>query len=108
MQILCYVIPCLFSGDKTDSSDPPLMSPDVDRHTTSSLELSPSNSSGGTYMWDEEGLEPLGHNTHIHRSSSYESDLNSSVSIHTPSQNEFELPLETWDLHICIEHTLFL
>ncbi|XP_054655037.1 serine-rich coiled-coil domain-containing protein 2 isoform X2 [Dunckerocampus dactyliophorus] len=25
-----------------------------------SLELSPSNSSGGTYMWDEEGLEPLG------------------------------------------------
>ncbi|XP_051935675.1 serine-rich coiled-coil domain-containing protein 2 isoform X2 [Hippocampus zosterae] len=25
----------------------------------SSLELSPSNSSGGTYMWDEEGLEPL-------------------------------------------------
>ncbi|XP_077585803.1 serine-rich coiled-coil domain-containing protein 2 isoform X2 [Stigmatopora nigra] len=26
----------------------------------SSLELSPSNSSGGTYMWDEEGLEPLG------------------------------------------------
>uniref|UniRef100_A0A3P9NXR4 Coiled-coil serine-rich protein 2a n=1 Tax=Poecilia reticulata TaxID=8081 RepID=A0A3P9NXR4_POERE len=26
----------------------------------SSVELSPSNSSGGTYMWDEEGLEPLG------------------------------------------------
>ncbi|KAM4607438.1 serine-rich coiled-coil domain-containing protein 2 [Polymixia lowei] len=26
----------------------------------SSLEISPSNSSGGTYMWDEEGLEPLG------------------------------------------------
>ncbi|KAJ3610399.1 hypothetical protein NHX12_022491, partial [Muraenolepis orangiensis] len=26
----------------------------------SSLELSPSNSSGGTYMWDEEGLEALG------------------------------------------------
>lgn len=25
----------------------------------SSLELSPSNSSDGTYMWDEEGLEPL-------------------------------------------------
>uniref|UniRef100_A0A673CNI1 Coiled-coil serine-rich protein 2a n=1 Tax=Sphaeramia orbicularis TaxID=375764 RepID=A0A673CNI1_9TELE len=31
----------------------------------SSVELSPSNSSGGTYMWDEEGLEPLGgHGTH--------------------------------------------
>ncbi|XP_063047385.1 serine-rich coiled-coil domain-containing protein 2 [Engraulis encrasicolus] len=26
---------------------------------SSSLELSPSNSSGGTYMWDEEGLGPL-------------------------------------------------
>lgn len=26
----------------------------------SSLELSPSNSSSGTYMWDEDGLEPLG------------------------------------------------
>ncbi|KAM4729282.1 serine-rich coiled-coil domain-containing protein 2 isoform 2-T2 [Anableps anableps] len=26
----------------------------------SSVELSPSNSSGGTYMWDEEGLEPFG------------------------------------------------
>lgn len=25
----------------------------------SSLELSPSNSSGGTYMWDEDGLEPF-------------------------------------------------
>uniref|UniRef100_A0A8C2I2Q0 Coiled-coil serine-rich protein 2a n=1 Tax=Cyprinus carpio TaxID=7962 RepID=A0A8C2I2Q0_CYPCA len=69
------------TGGKADSSDslrgPPLMSPDVDRQATSSLELSPSNSSGGTYMWDEEGMEPLGNNTHIHRCSSYESDLNS-------------------------------
>ncbi|XP_041723099.1 serine-rich coiled-coil domain-containing protein 2 isoform X1 [Coregonus clupeaformis] len=30
----------------------------------SSQELSPSNSSGGTYMWDEEDLEPLGPRTH--------------------------------------------
>ncbi|KAM9345518.1 uncharacterized protein ccser2a [Symphorus nematophorus] len=31
----------------------------------SSVELSPSNSSGGTYMWDEDGLEPLaGPGTH--------------------------------------------
>uniref|UniRef100_A0A4W5PIV7 Coiled-coil serine-rich protein 2a n=1 Tax=Hucho hucho TaxID=62062 RepID=A0A4W5PIV7_9TELE len=29
-----------------------------------SLDLSPSNSSGGTYMWDEEDLEPLGPRTH--------------------------------------------
>lgn len=66
---------------------PPLMSPDVDRHAASSLELSPSNSSGGTYMWDEEGMEPLGQNTHIHRCSSYESELNSIVSTHISSQN---------------------
>ncbi|XP_069549082.1 serine-rich coiled-coil domain-containing protein 2 [Brachyistius frenatus] len=31
-----------------------------DAHQVSSVEMSPSNSSGGTYMWDEEGLEPLG------------------------------------------------
>ncbi|XP_072292713.1 serine-rich coiled-coil domain-containing protein 2 isoform X2 [Eucyclogobius newberryi] len=39
------------------------------------LELSPSNSSGGTYMWDEEGLEPIGSVSHL---DSYEdTDLNS-------------------------------
>lgn len=93
------VISCLLSGGKADLRGgvlrgPPLMSPDVDRHAASSLELSPSNSSGGTYMWDEEGMEPLGQNTHIHRCSSYESDLNSIVSTHISSQNEFVLPLE--------------
>ncbi|XP_041714432.1 serine-rich coiled-coil domain-containing protein 2-like isoform X2 [Coregonus clupeaformis] len=42
----------------------------------SSLDLSPSDSgSGGTYMWDEEGLEPLG--TTTHPCGSYNSDLNS-------------------------------
>uniref|UniRef100_A0A8C6LWI6 Coiled-coil serine-rich protein 2a n=1 Tax=Nothobranchius furzeri TaxID=105023 RepID=A0A8C6LWI6_NOTFU len=30
-----------------------------DAPPASSVELSPSSSSGGTYMWDEEGLEPL-------------------------------------------------
>lgn len=81
------VISCLLSDGKADlrggvlrGRPPPLMSPDVDHHAASSLELSPSNSSGGTYMWDEEGMEPLGHNTHIHRCSSYESELNSIVS----------------------------
>ncbi len=107
------VILWLFSGGKADSMGgllrgPTLMSPDVDRHTTSSLELSPSNSSGGTYMWDEEGMEPLGHNTHIHCCSSYESDLNSIVSILIPSQLPLEKVLwwglwcsavKTWDLH---------
>ncbi|XP_056148093.1 LOW QUALITY PROTEIN: serine-rich coiled-coil domain-containing protein 2 [Lampris incognitus] len=43
----------------------------------SSLELSPSNSSGGTYMWDEEGLEPLG-GPGAHPYDSYDdSELNS-------------------------------
>ncbi|KAM6896904.1 serine-rich coiled-coil domain-containing protein 2-like [Xenentodon cancila] len=63
----------------------------VDYHDQggSSLDLSPSDScgSGGTYMWDEEGLEPLGDAaTHgsIHTSSntthpigSFDSDINS-------------------------------
>ncbi|XP_041116816.1 serine-rich coiled-coil domain-containing protein 2-like isoform X2 [Polyodon spathula] len=39
-------------------------SPERDFPTGSSLELSPSDSSDGTYMWDEEGLEPLGSAPH--------------------------------------------
>lgn len=76
----------LISGGKSDLKAGP--SSDVDCPAASSLELSPSNSSGGTYMWDEEGMEPLGHNTHMHRCSSYESDLNSIVSTHTLCQND--------------------
>ncbi|XP_035389674.1 serine-rich coiled-coil domain-containing protein 2 isoform X2 [Electrophorus electricus] len=41
----------------------------------SSLDLSPSDSSGGTYMWDEEVLEPL--EAVPHGCGSYDSDLNS-------------------------------
>lgn len=45
----------------------------------SSIEISPSNSSGETYMWDEEGLEPLGrHETPL--DSFDDSELNSMVS----------------------------
>ncbi|XP_071985580.1 serine-rich coiled-coil domain-containing protein 2 isoform X2 [Engystomops pustulosus] len=36
------------------------ISPDMDYRDPSSLELSPSDSSDGTYMWDEEGMEPIG------------------------------------------------
>ncbi|XP_061824497.1 serine-rich coiled-coil domain-containing protein 2 isoform X2 [Nerophis lumbriciformis] len=44
-----------------DSQGPLVRSPvEADLCQASSLELSPSDSSGGTYMWDEEGLEPLG------------------------------------------------
>ncbi|XP_051275830.1 serine-rich coiled-coil domain-containing protein 2 isoform X2 [Dicentrarchus labrax] len=43
-----------------DSQGPLVLSSDqCDALQASSVELSPSNSSGGTYMWDEDGLEPL-------------------------------------------------
>uniref|UniRef100_A0A669C6X6 Coiled-coil serine rich protein 2 n=1 Tax=Oreochromis niloticus TaxID=8128 RepID=A0A669C6X6_ORENI len=55
-----------------------MLSPEqTDAPQISSVELSPSNSSGGTYMWDEEGLEPLG-GPAAHRLDSYDdSELNS-------------------------------
>ncbi|KAM8858919.1 serine-rich coiled-coil domain-containing protein 2 isoform 2-T7 [Spinachia spinachia] len=44
-----------------DSQGPLVLSSEQsDSLQASSVELSPSNSSGGTYMWDEDGLEPLG------------------------------------------------
>lgn len=59
----------------------------------SSVELSPSNSSAGTYMWDEDGLEPLaGLGTHL--CDSYDdSELNSQVS---PS---FQILIKTYKKH---------
>lgn len=54
------------------------LSPVVDIPHASSLELSPSNSSGGIYMWDEEGLEPLASSAHL--CGSYDSVVNSMVS----------------------------
>lgn len=64
-----------------DSQGPLLMSPNLsDVLQTSSVELSPSNSSGGTYMWDEDGLEPF-MGTGTHQRGSYDnSELNSMVS----------------------------
>ncbi|XP_076015383.1 serine-rich coiled-coil domain-containing protein 2 isoform X2 [Genypterus blacodes] len=61
-----------------ESRVPLVLSPEgSDVPQGSSLELSPSNSSGGTYMWDEEGLEPLG-GLGTHLCDSYDdSDLNS-------------------------------
>lgn len=58
-----------------------MLSPDrADARQVSSVELSPSNSSDGTYMWDEEGLEPLGV-PGTHPLDSYDdSELNSLVS----------------------------
>ncbi|XP_008290597.1 serine-rich coiled-coil domain-containing protein 2-like [Stegastes partitus] len=63
--------------------------PEYHEQGGSSLDLSPSDScgSGGTYMWDEEGLEPLGgaattasihtNSNTTHHIGSFDSDLNS-------------------------------
>uniref|UniRef100_A0A3Q1I882 Coiled-coil serine-rich protein 2a n=1 Tax=Anabas testudineus TaxID=64144 RepID=A0A3Q1I882_ANATE len=61
-----------------DSQRPLVKSPDQgDNPQASSVEMSPSNSSGGTYMWDEEGFEALG-GPETHPLDSYdESELNS-------------------------------
>ncbi|XP_034008275.1 serine-rich coiled-coil domain-containing protein 2 isoform X1 [Trematomus bernacchii] len=54
-----------------------LSSEPADVLQASSVEMSPSNSSGGTYMWDEDGLDPLG-GPGTHPCDSYDdSDLNS-------------------------------
>lgn len=55
-----------------------LISPDTDYRAGSSFELSPSDSSDGTYMWDEEGLEPIGS---VHPVGSYESSEMNSIDI---------------------------
>lgn len=67
-----------------DSQGPLLLSSDQsDVLQASSVELSPSNSSGGTYMWDEDGLEPLealvGPGPHLCDNND-DSELNSMVS----------------------------
>uniref|UniRef100_A0A3Q1FQ30 Coiled-coil serine-rich protein 2a n=1 Tax=Acanthochromis polyacanthus TaxID=80966 RepID=A0A3Q1FQ30_9TELE len=61
-----------------DSQESLALSPEQgDAPQVSSVELSPSNSSGGTYMWDEEGLEPIG-GPGTHPLDSYDdSELNS-------------------------------
>ncbi|XP_067372615.1 serine-rich coiled-coil domain-containing protein 2 isoform X1 [Channa argus] len=61
-----------------DSQGPLVVSPEQsDVPQASSLDLSPSNSSGGTYLWDEEGFEPLG-GPGTHPLDSYDdSELNS-------------------------------
>ncbi len=84
------VQPCVYissAGHKEespmqDSQGPLVLSPErVDVLQASSVELSPSNSSGGTYMWDEDGLEPFG-GPGTHPCDSYDdSELNSMVSL---------------------------
>ncbi|XP_054856988.1 serine-rich coiled-coil domain-containing protein 2 isoform X2 [Eublepharis macularius] len=69
--------------DKSKSANHPsgnnVISSDQDVKAGSSFELSPSDSSDGTYMWDEEGLEPIGS---VHPCGSFDSsEMNSIVCI---------------------------
>ncbi|XP_069096680.1 serine-rich coiled-coil domain-containing protein 2 isoform X3 [Pleurodeles waltl] len=68
--------------DKNESSESTYdiipISPDMEYREGSSLELSPSDSSDGTYMWDEEGLEPIGS---VHPCGSYESSEMNSIDV---------------------------
>ncbi|XP_015282212.1 PREDICTED: serine-rich coiled-coil domain-containing protein 2 isoform X3 [Gekko japonicus] len=68
--------------DKSESAKLPsgnnVISSDMDYRAGSSFELSPSDSSDGTYMWDEEGLEPIGN---VHPCGSYESSEMNSIDI---------------------------
>ncbi|XP_017286002.1 serine-rich coiled-coil domain-containing protein 2 isoform X2 [Kryptolebias marmoratus] len=73
-----------------DSQESMVLSPvQGDAPQASSVEMSPSNSSGGTYMWDEEGLEPLGrHETPL---DSYDdSELNSMDILNNLNPSEAE------------------
>nr|XP_034993561.1 serine-rich coiled-coil domain-containing protein 2 isoform X2 [Zootoca vivipara] len=70
------------SDDKSESAKHPagsnVISSDMDYRAGSSFELSPSDSSDGTYMWDEEGLEPIGS---VHPCGSYDSSEMNSIDI---------------------------
>uniref|UniRef100_A0A673KL79 Serine-rich coiled-coil domain-containing protein 2-like n=1 Tax=Sinocyclocheilus rhinocerous TaxID=307959 RepID=A0A673KL79_9TELE len=66
----------------------------------SSLDLSPSDSSGGTYMWDEEGMEALGDSGHP--CGSFDSDLNS-MDILNNLENVESCDLEEDDLMLDLD-----
>ncbi|XP_016295403.1 serine-rich coiled-coil domain-containing protein 2-like [Sinocyclocheilus anshuiensis] len=66
----------------------------------SSLDLSPSDSSGGTYMWDEEGMEALGSSGHP--CGSFDSDLNS-MDILDNLENVESCDLEEEDLMLDLD-----
>ncbi|XP_059386600.1 serine-rich coiled-coil domain-containing protein 2-like isoform X2 [Carassius carassius] len=66
----------------------------------SSFDLSPSDSSGGTYMWDEEGMEALGGSGHL--CGSFGSDLNS-MDILNNLENVESCDLEEDDLMLDLD-----
>uniref|UniRef100_A0A671LNH3 Coiled-coil serine-rich protein 2b n=1 Tax=Sinocyclocheilus anshuiensis TaxID=1608454 RepID=A0A671LNH3_9TELE len=83
------------AGDVFDT-----LSPLGDFPHGSSLDLSPSDSSGGTYMWDEEGMEALGSSGHP--CGSFDSDLNS-MDILDNLENVESCDLEEEDLMLDLD-----
>ncbi|NWU91399.1 CCSE2 protein, partial [Upupa epops] len=66
------------NSESTKNTAENVVSPEMNYRAGSSFELSPSDSSDGTYMWDEEGLEPIGS---VHPCGSYESSEMNSIDI---------------------------
>lgn len=66
------------NSESTKHTAESVISPEMNYRAGSSFELSPSDSSDGTYMWDEEGLEPIGS---VHPCGSYESSEMNSIDI---------------------------
>ncbi|XP_074780543.1 serine-rich coiled-coil domain-containing protein 2 isoform X3 [Athene noctua] len=66
------------NSESTKHTAENVISPEMNYRAGSSFELSPSDSSDGTYMWDEEGLEPIGS---VHPCGSYESSEMNSIDI---------------------------
>ncbi|NWI62337.1 CCSE2 protein, partial [Todus mexicanus] len=64
------------NSENTKHTTENVISSEMNYRAGSSFELSPSDSSDGTYMWDEEGLEPIGS---VHPCGSYESSEMNSI-----------------------------
>ncbi|XP_055576439.1 serine-rich coiled-coil domain-containing protein 2 isoform X2 [Falco cherrug] len=66
------------NSESTKHTAENVISSEMNYRAGSSFELSPSDSSDGTYMWDEEGLEPIGS---VHPCGSYDSSEMNSIDI---------------------------
>ncbi|NXK38440.1 CCSE2 protein, partial [Piprites chloris] len=64
------------NSESTKHTTDNVISSEMNYRAGSSFELSPSDSSDGTYMWDEEGLEPIGS---VHPCGSYDSSEMNSI-----------------------------
>ncbi|NXE33183.1 CCSE2 protein, partial [Ptilorrhoa leucosticta] len=64
------------NSESTKHTTENVISSEMNYRAGSSFELSPSDSSDGTYMWDEEGLEPIGS---VHPCGSYDSSEMNSI-----------------------------